>query len=82
MSMPPLTKFKRFDVRPILARGDEPCPEILRRTGALKSDEGLLLIAPFLPSPMIEKLQGDGFGSRIERGSGSDWIVYFWREAS
>lgn len=78
--MPPLNKFKRLDVRPILARGEEPYSEIVKRTAALNSGEGLILIAPFLPSPIIEKLQGDGFISKVERGSGADWIVYFWRK--
>lgn len=80
MNMPPLNKFKRLDVRPILARGEEPYSEIVKRTAALNSGEGLILIAPFLPSPIIEKLQGDGFISKVERGSGADWIVYFWRK--
>ena len=79
--MLPLSRFKRFDVRDILQRGIEPFPEIRRRVDALKSDEGLLIVAPFLPSPLIEKLSSEGFASKIERGQGSDWIVYFWREA-
>jgi hypothetical protein len=45
----------------------------------LKAGEGLTVIAPFLPSPLIEKLGSEGFQSRIERGAGS-WTVYFWRD--
>lgn len=78
--MPPIQKFKRFDVRDRLSRGVEPFPEIRKRVDALKSDEGLIVIAPFLPSPLIERFSGDGFSSKIERGSGADWLVYFWRE--
>jgi hypothetical protein len=78
--MPPLTQFKRFDVRDLLRRGVEPFPEIRRRVDALKSDEGLIIVAPFLPSPLIEKLGSEGFASKLERGQGADWIVYFWRE--
>jgi hypothetical protein len=48
---------------------------------ALKPDEGLIVIAPFLPSPLIEKLAGEGFSSKVERGNGADWMVYFWRTA-
>ena len=77
--MPPLNKFKRFDVRDLLRNGIEPFPEIFQRVNALKPDEGLIVIAPFLPSPLIEKLGGEGFASKVERGLGSDWIVYFWR---
>ena len=80
--MPPLAHFKRFDVRDLIRRGAEPFPEIRRRVDALTSGQGLIIIAPFLPSPLIEKLAGEGFQSKVERGEGSDWIVYFWREAA
>ncbi len=78
--MPLLNQFKRFDVRALLARGIEPFPEIHQRVQALQPDEGLIVVAPFLPSPLVEKLGGEGFASKVERGSGSDWIIYFWRE--
>jgi hypothetical protein len=78
--MPPIQKIKRFDVREMLSRGVEPFPEIHRRVLALKPDEGLIVVAPFLPSPLVEKLGGEGFASKVERGSGADWLVYFWRE--
>ena len=78
--MPPAKSFKRFDVRPLLAGGQEPFPEIRKRVDALEANEGLIVVAPFLPSPLVEKLQSEGFASKIERGSGADWIVYFWRE--
>ena len=80
--MPPLTHFKRFDVRDLLRKGVEPFPEIRKRVDALKTDEGLIVIAPFLPSPLIEKLGSEGFASKLERGQGAEWIVYFWREAA
>jgi hypothetical protein len=79
--MPPMNKFKRFDVREMLARGVEPFPEIHQRVNALKPDEGLIVLAPFLPSPLVEKLAGEGFSSKVERGHGADWMVYFWRGA-
>jgi hypothetical protein len=52
--MPPLERFKRLDVRPLLAK--------------------------FLPSPLIEFLGSEGFQSKVERGQGSDWLVYFWKD--
>jgi hypothetical protein len=82
MNMPPMNKFKRFDVRELLARGVEPFPEIHRRVTALKPDEGLIIIAPFLPAPLVEKLAGEGFSSKVERGQGADWMVYFWHAAA
>jgi hypothetical protein len=77
--MPPPERFKRLDVRPLLAKGVEPFPEVRRRADALAEGEGLLVVAPFLPSPLIELLGSEGFQSKVERGQGSDWLVYFWK---
>ena len=79
--MPPLSKFKKFDVRPLLRKGGEPLPEILKRVGELQPDEGLIIVAPFLPSPLIEKLGSEGFESKLEPAPGGHWIVYFWRDS-
>jgi Uncharacterized conserved protein (DUF2249) len=78
--MLPLNQFKRFDVREVMRRGAEPFPEVRKRVDALKPQEGLVVVAPFLPSPLIELLTGEGFKTKVERASGADWIVYFWRE--
>jgi hypothetical protein len=79
--MPPLSQFQRLDVREFIRRGVEPFPHIRQRVTGLKPDEGIIIVAPFLPSPLIEKLGSEGFASKVERGSGADWMVYFWREA-
>lgn len=73
-------KFKTLYVRPILARGVEPFSKIHQTVDALGPDEGLSVIAPFLPSPLIEKLGSEGFQSRVERQVGGGWTVHFWRE--
>ncbi|TAL02019.1 MAG: DUF2249 domain-containing protein, partial [Verrucomicrobia bacterium] len=52
--MLPLNKFKRFDVREMIQRGVEPFPEIWKRVNALGAEEGLIVVAPFLPSPLVE----------------------------
>jgi len=72
-------KFTIFDVRPIIASGGEPFPEIRTRIDQLGPNEGLSVIAPFLPSPLIEKLSAEGFRSRVER-EGSLWITHFWQD--
>ena len=73
------TTFKKLDVHPLIAKSIEPFSEIRARIDRLASDEGLSVIAPFLPSPLIEKLKSEGFQSRIKRQAGS-WITHFWRE--
>lgn len=81
LMMPPVSQFKRFDARTLIRKGVEPFPEIRKRVDMLRPGEGLIVVAPFLPSPLVEKLSSEGFGSKVERGQGSDWVVYFWREA-
>jgi len=72
--------FKPFDVRPHLARGEEPFPLIRARVDALRPDEGVTVIAPFMPAPLIELLRSEGFASTIERRQDGAWAVNFWRE--
>ena len=78
--MPPLNRFKRCDVREMIRNGVEPFPFIREQVGKLMPDAGIIIVAPFLPSPLIEKLGSEGFASKVERGTGADWLVYFWRE--
>ena len=73
-------KFKKLDVRPILAHGFEPFAKIRENIDSLGPDEGLSVMAPFLPSPLIEKLGSEGFQSRVERHVGGGWTVHFWHD--
>jgi len=77
--MPPLEHFKRFDVRPLLSEGIEPFPEIAQRVTKLTLGHGLIVVAPFLPSPLVARLASEGFATKVERGSGTAWLVYIWR---
>jgi uncharacterized protein (DUF2249 family) len=73
-------KFKTLDVRPIVANGAEPFSKIRAALDTLQPGEGLSVVAPFLPSPLIEKLGSEGFQSRVERQNGGSWVTHFWRE--
>jgi len=75
-------RFKKFDARPVVTRGEEPYLEIRKHLDALSEDQGLVVVAPFLPAPLIEKLGGEGFKSKAERGEDGSWITYFWRESN
>jgi uncharacterized protein (DUF2249 family) len=72
--------FKTFDVRPLLARGEEPFAAIRARVDALKAGEGVTIVAPFLPAPLIELLKSEGFASTMERRADGAWAVNFWKE--
>ena len=73
-------KFKTVDVRDIIATGGEPFPAIRSAVDVLAKGEGLSVIAPFLPSPLIERLGSEGFRSDIARQADGTWITYFWRD--
>jgi uncharacterized protein (DUF2249 family) len=75
-----MPKFKTLDLRPILARGADPFATIRSRVDALKAGEGLTVIAPFLPSPLIEKLNSEGFRSTAQHQPGGAWAVNFWQD--
>ena len=66
----------------MLAKGVEPLPEIRKRVAALEPNEGLTVVAPFLPSPLIELLKSEGFGARIERQPDGSWAVQFSRDVA
>lgn len=78
--MPPPSQFKKLDVRPMLNRGRDPYSEIRKHVDALEPAEGLAVIAPFLPAPLIEKLGSEGFQSQVARADDGSWVAYFWRE--
>ena len=80
MSMPAISQFKRLDVRAAIARNEEPFPAIRAKVDALRPGDGLIVVAPFLPSPLIELLTSEGFASKVERGKGSEWLIYLWRD--
>lgn len=71
---------KIFDVRPNLARGEEPYPLIRARVDALTSGQGVTIIAPFLPAPLIELLKSEGFRATMEHQADGAWAVNFSRE--
>jgi Uncharacterized conserved protein (DUF2249) len=75
-----MRRFRVLDVRPILLRGSEPYADIRAQIDLLAGDEGLSVIAPFLPSPLIEKLGSEGFRSRVERQADGSWVTHFWRD--
>lgn len=79
-AMPKPIRFRKFDVRPLLSAGTEPFLRIRKRVDALAAGEGLAVVCPFLPAPLIEVLGSEGFQSRVERAGVGGWIVYFWRD--
>lgn len=74
--------FTSLDIRELLEQGEEPFGVIRARVDALRPHEGLTLIAPFLPAPLIELLKGEGYAVEIERRRPDEWRVKFWRDSA
>lgn len=80
MSASESRKYRSLDVRPLLARGEEPLAKIMATIEGLAPGEGLVITAPFLPSPLIERLHAMGFHARPERSGDGAWKTFFWRD--
>jgi uncharacterized protein (DUF2249 family) len=55
------TDFRTLDVRPILAAGGHPFKAIMAAVDALPAGQGLILLAPFRPEPLLPVMEGKGF---------------------
>ncbi len=53
---------------------------IRERIKALRSDEGLIVIASSRPAALIGELDHQGFALRLEPGQNGDWFVWLWRD--
>jgi uncharacterized protein (DUF2249 family) len=72
-------KLPILDVRPILARGEEPFSLIRARVDALAPSQGVTVVAPFLPAPLIELLKAEGFQLTVEHRGDGAWSVLIRR---
>lgn len=77
-----IVKIKGIDVRPMLARGEDPLPRLRRAVDRLQPGEALEVTAPLLPAPLIEKLGSEGFTTRVQRTGAGAWVTVFRRPLS
>ncbi|MEW5729941.1 MAG: DUF2249 domain-containing protein [Pseudomonadota bacterium] len=66
-----------FDVRPLLARAEDPLAAILTRAGSVDFGGFLVVDAPFNPTPLRRVLAAQGFSSYGRRLSSSHWRIFF-----
>ncbi|MCO5215438.1 MAG: DUF2249 domain-containing protein [Thermomicrobiales bacterium] len=67
-----------LDVRPILARGEEPFGVITEATKGVPVGQALSLRSPFDPVPLRDVLGKQGFEA-YSSGAGDDWTTFFLR---
>ncbi len=72
-----VSNFVDLDVRPALRAGEEPFGLIMAAVASLQEREGLRLIAPFKPVPLLHVLGSKGFSHEMTELDGGDWEVRF-----
>ena len=66
-----------LDVRPILARGEEPFAAIMEAVSALQPGQALIMLAPFRPAPLFNVMANRGFDCADRRRDDGVWEVTF-----
>ncbi len=66
-----------LDVRPILARGDEPFGAIMAAVDGLAPGQVLRLLAPFRPAPLFGVMANRGYGCHDRQRADGVWEVTF-----
>ncbi|WP_323039602.1 DUF2249 domain-containing protein [Gemmobacter sp.] len=72
-----MTALLELDVRPALARGEEPFAAIMAAADSLAPGQALRLIAPFRPAPLFNVMANRGFASTDRRLPDGAWEVIF-----
>lgn len=73
------TIVKKIDARPMLEEGGHPVGLVLQQVDELGESEILELITPFVPAPLIEKVEAKGFASWTLERSKEEFKNYFAR---
>lgn len=72
------TKVVKYnDIREMLNAGEHPVNQVLSDLKALKDDEIYVVIAPFLPAPMIDKAQSLNFRHWVDKASDELYKISF-----
>ncbi|MCK4678117.1 MAG: DUF1858 domain-containing protein [Bacteroidales bacterium] len=61
---------KTLDGRPILAKGEHPLGQVFQDLLKLPEGKIYLLITPFLPAPLVEKIQEKGYNTWTDEKGG------------
>ncbi len=71
------TEVQTLDARQEIAAGNHPLPQVLEAVGELERGHALAVVAPFAPTPMIEKLTQMGFVAWTDQKGPAHFVTYF-----
>lgn len=69
-----------FDARPIIDKGESPLQSISHHNKQLDEDKILEIITSFIPSPIIEKFQQQGYSHWIDKKNDTLVHTYFKKQ--
>ena len=75
-------KQRRFDARPLLAKGKEPLGAIMRQAAKVRAGGFLILDAPFDPAPLRRVLARKDFVSYSTEMAADHWRTWFLKDAN
>ncbi len=67
----------RLDIRSMLDSGQQPIQQVLRECQKLKPDDIYEVISPFLPAPLIEQAEKQGYSVWSKEESSDVYKTYF-----
>lgn len=67
---------KTVDARPMLEQGEHPLELVIAEAKKLQTGEYLQLITPFLPTPLLDKLDNKSFRHWSEQQDEETWVNY------
>ncbi len=73
---------RKLDIRPLLDAGEKPLGKVLKDLSELPAGRVYQLTAPFVPAPLVDRAQADGFQVWWKQSEGEVVEVYFFREAA
>ncbi len=65
-----------IDIREMLNRGEQPVHEVLAAAKRLEKDQILLIIAPFIPAPLLDKTLSLGYLHWVVNAGDGSFRVY------
>ncbi|MFH2008490.1 MAG: DUF1858 domain-containing protein [bacterium] len=66
-----------FDAREAIEGGGHPLPQALAAVDKLEAGHAFAIVTPFLPAPMIDKIEQKGFRSWTEQKGPEHFVTYF-----
>jgi uncharacterized protein (DUF2249 family) len=70
-------KVHRLDIRPMVARGEEPFAAIMAMVTKLGPADEMVIVSPFVPAPLIDRMQSAGYEVQPELQGDGSWITRF-----